>query len=140
MSNVHTLSDHAQVKESFTLAITAATTNGTVIDAQGYENALAIFNSAPSGGGTTSDCKLQEGDQANLSDAADVTGGAFAQVTTAGGKKVETMNIDLSRRKRYLRLVHTGAGGAAAGQACGILVLFNARNNPPAQDVTPKTV
>jgi hypothetical protein len=140
MSNIHTMTDHVQLKESFTLAITAATVNGTTVDCQGYERALAIFNSAPSGGGTTSDCKVQEDDQSSGATAVDVTGATFTQVTTAGGKKVAGMNINLSKRKRYLRLVHTGAGGAAAGQAVGLILLFNARNNPPAQDVVPKTV
>jgi hypothetical protein len=140
MSNIHTLSDHALAKESFTLAITAATVAGTTVDCQGYENALAIFNSAPSGAGTTSDCKLQEGDLQNGSDAGDVAGGAFAQITQAGGKKIEVMNIDLTRRKRFLRLSHTGAGGSAAGQAVGIFILYNGRNAPPVQDILPKTL
>jgi hypothetical protein len=140
MPNIHTPTDSILAKHSFILAITAASVNGTVIDTLGYEKALAIFDSAPSGGGTTSDCKLQEGDQANGSDAADVATATFAQVTTAGGQKIETMNINLSKRKRYLRLVHTGAGGAAAGQAVGVILLFNPRNAAPTQDVTPKTV
>jgi hypothetical protein len=138
--NIHTLTDQALAKESFTLAITAAVTQGTVIDKQGYEDAMAIFVSAPSGSGTTSDCKLQEGDLANGSDSADVASATFAQVTTAGGKKIELMNIDLSKRKRYIRLTHTGVGASAAGQAVGIIVLFNPRNAAPTQDVTPKTV
>jgi hypothetical protein len=140
MPNIHTPADSILVKHSFILAITAAGVNGTVIDTLGYEKALAIFDSAPSGGGTTSDCKLQEGDLANGSDQADVATATFAQVTTAGGQKIETMNINISKRKRYLRLVHTGAGGAAAGQAVGVILLFNPRNAAPVQDVTPKTV
>lgn len=140
MSNIHRPTDHALVKHSFILPITAATTNGNVIDTQGYERALAIFDSAPSGGGATSDCKLQDGDLANGADQADVPTATFPQVTTAGGQKIETMNINLSKRRRYLRLVHTGAGRAAAGQAVGVLILFNPRNAAPAQDVAVVTV
>lgn len=138
--NIHTPSKQALVKHTFITAITAASNNGTSIDCQGYERALAIFDSAPSGGGTTSDCKLQDGAQSNGSDAVDVAGATFAQITTAGGQKVETMDIDLRKRNRYLRLVHTGAGGSAAGQAVGIILLFNSRNLPPSQDVAAVSV
>src|SRR5262245_6280085 len=140
MSNIHTPSKHCLVKHSFITAITAASNNGTSIDCRGFERALAIFNSAPSGSGTTSDCKLQDGAQSNGSDAADVSGATFAQVTTAGGQKIETMDIDLRKRNRYLRLVHTGAGGSAAGQATGIIILFNPRNGSPSQDVAAVSV
>jgi hypothetical protein len=80
---------------------------------------------------------VQEDDQSSGATAVDVTGATFVQVTTAGGKKVQGMNINLSKRKRYLRLVHTGAGGAAAGQAVGLILLFGGRNAAPVQDVTP---
>lgn len=136
--NIHTPSKQVLVKHSFILAITAASTNGTGIDCQGYERALAILDSAPSGAGTTSDCKVQ--DSPDNSTFTDVTNANFAQVTTAGGQKLETMDIDLRKRARYLRLVHTGAGGSAAGQAAGVIILFNPRNAPPTQDVTPVSV
>ncbi len=138
--NIHRPSEHVLVKHTFILAITAATVNGGVVDTLGYDKALAIFDSAPSGGGTTSDCKLQDGSLANASDQADVSGATFTQITTAGGQKIEAMNIDLKKRKRYLRLVHTGAGGSAAGQAVGMILLFNAGNFPPTQDVTAVNV
>ena len=131
MSNIHTPSEQVKTAPGFSAAITAATVNGTSVDCQGFETGKAIFNAAPSGGGTTSDCKLQESDD----NAAwvDVAGGAFAQATTAGGAKIQVMNIKLSNRKRYLRLVHTGAGGSAAGTAYGLIELYNARYNPVTQ-------
>lgn len=138
MSNIHTPADRVLTKHSFSLAITAAAVNGTGVDTRGFEEAKAIYYAAPSGAGTTSDCKLQESD--DNSTFADVTGATFTQVTTAGGAKVNTMNINLSKRKRYVRLVHTGAGGSAAGQAYGLFELYNPRNAAVAQDVTPVTV
>jgi hypothetical protein len=99
---------------------------------------MAVFNSAPSGSGTTSDCKLQESD--DNSSFTDVAGAAFVQVTTAGGAKIETMSINLTIRKRYLRLVHTGAGGSAAGLAAGEIYLFNPRYAPVTQDVAAVSV
>jgi hypothetical protein len=131
MSNIHTPSEQVKTTPGFANPITAATNNGAGVDAQSFENAKAIFNSAPSGAGTTSDCKLQESDD----NAAwvDVAGATFAQVSTAGGAKIQVMDIKLSNRKRYLRLVHTGAGGSAAGVAYGLIELYNARYNPVSQ-------
>ena len=123
MANIHRPSQSVLVKPSFLTAITAAVNTGAGVDCLGYRRACALFNAAPSGAGTTSDCKLQE--SADNSSFADVTGAAFAQVTTAGGAKLELLDIDLAKRLRYLRLVHTGAGGSAAGQAAGIIELFN---------------
>lgn len=139
--NIHRPADSVLVKHSFLNAITAATNNGTAIATKGYTHAMAIFDSAPSGAGTTSDCKLQAGAASDGSDAADVTSATFTQVTTAGGQKVQAMNIDLKKlAKAYIRLVHTGAGGSAAGQAAGIILLFNPQYAAPSQDVTPVSV
>lgn len=131
MSAVHTPSEHIKKSIGFLLAITAAVVNALSVDASGFETGFAFFQSNPSGVGTTSDCKLQESDD----NAAwvDVAGAAFTTVSTAGGQKLYTMNITLSNRKRYLRLVHTGAGGAAAGMATGGIDLMNARYNPVSQ-------
>ncbi len=139
MSNIHSLSAHALVKPCFQNAITAASNNGAAIDTLGYENGTAIFYSSPSGSGTTSDCKLQECATSGGT-YADVTSATFAQVTTAGGAQIQVMDINLEKRLRYLRLVHTGAGGSAAGQASGVLVLSGARNAPPTQNNTVVTV
>jgi hypothetical protein len=136
--NIHTPSDSVLTKRSVLTAITAAANNGAGVDCLGFERAEAIFDSAPSGTGTTSDCKLQ--DSADNSSFADVTGATFAQATTVGGAKIQVMNINLSKRRRYLRLVHTGAGGSAAGVAFGGFNLFNPRNAPVAQDNAVVTV
>lgn len=136
--NIHTPSQSIKKVIGFCLAITAAATNGASTDVQGFEDAFAWFYSAPSGAGTTSDCKLQESaDNASWSD---VAGATFTQVTTAGGAKFYVMDIKLSKRARYLRLVHTGAGGAAAGQASGGIDLLNARYNPVSQANTAVSV
>lgn len=138
MPNMHTLSQRVLVKPTLIGAITAASNNGTGVNCLGYARAAAIFHSAPSGTGTTSDCKLQE--SADNSTFADVTSATFTQVTTAGGAKLALMDIDLSKRLQYLRLVHTGAGGSAAGQFEGSILLFNGQGMPPTQDVTPVSV
>ncbi len=130
-SNLHTPSEQVKTVPGISTAIAAATTNGASVDCQGFETAKAIFNSEPAGAGTTSNCKLQESD--DNAAFADVPNAAFAPSTTAAGAKIQVMNIKLSNRKRYLRLVHTGAGGAAAGTAYGLIELYNARYNPVSQ-------
>lgn len=139
--NNHQLSSVALFKAAFNTAITAAANNGATVDTLGFDRATAVFYSTPSGTGTTSDCKLQDGAASNASDMADVSGATFAQATTVGGAIVETMEINLAIRKRYIRLVHTGAGGSAAGVASGIIILHRARwTDGISQAVTPVLV
>lgn len=131
MSNIHTPSQNVATVHSLAGAITAAATNGASADCLGYDTAKAVVYAAPSGAGTTSDFKLQE--SADNSSWSDVTGGAFTQITTAGGAKLYVMDVNLGKRQRYLRLVHTGAGASAAGTFYGLLELYNARYKPVAQ-------
>jgi len=139
--NIHSPSGHVLVKGALLTPITAAANNSTGVDTQGATRALVTFSSNPTGTGTTSDCKLQ--DSADNSTFADVATAAFAQVTTAGAAGAivtQVMDVDLSKRKRYLRVVHTGAGGSAAGNATASILLFNHHNLPPAQDNTVVSV
>lgn len=141
MANIHTPASQVLAKHSFSVAITAAVTNGTGVDCRGFRNAMAVYYAAPSGSGTTSDCKVQESSDNGGGDAfADVASATFAQNTTAGGAKLQVMNINIAKRERYLRLVHTGAGASAAGQAYGLLLLFNAFYADVSQDQTVITV
>lgn len=129
--NIHTPSDHLKQVHSLSAAITAATTNGASADCLGFEDALVTVYGAPSGGGTTSDFKVQGSD--DNSAWSDITGAAFTQITTAGGAKSYVGNVKCSKNQRYIRVVHTGAGGSAAGQAYAIITLLNARRGPVAQ-------
>lgn len=141
MANIHTPSKHVLVKPVLNTAITAAANDGAGVDCRGYTRAMAIFHTKPAGAGTTSNCKLQQSSDNGVGDAfADVATAAFAEVATADGETLQVMNIDLSKRERYLRFVHTGAGAAAAGQETVSLLLFNAWNAPPTQDETAISV
>lgn len=121
--NFHTFSDSFLADAEVITAITAAANNGAGVDTQGYRRAVAIFVTSPSGTGTTSDCKLQESSVSVSASMADVATATFTQGTTVGGLSIQFMNIDLAKRKRFLRLVHTGAGGSAAGVAAGVILL-----------------
>lgn len=131
MSNLNTPTQQVASVHGLAGAITAAVTNGAATDCLGYEEAKAVVYAAPSGAGTTSDFKLQESSDASAW--SDVSGGAFTQITTAGGAKLYVMNVNLNKRLRYLRIVHTGAGASAAGTFYGLIELYNARTNPTPQ-------
>jgi hypothetical protein len=134
MSNIHSPSEQVKSVLGVAAAITAATNNGTGIDCLGFENAKIVLYSAPSGAGTTSDVKVQ--DSADNSTFADVTSAAFTQVTTAGGAKLYVGDIKLSKRARYIRVVHTGAGGSAAGFVVATVELYSGRIKPVSQTNT----
>jgi hypothetical protein len=130
--NIHTPSANVLVKSSYITDIAAAVVNGSTIDTLGFTKALAVTIAAPSGTGTSSTTKLQ--DSPDGTTFTDVAGGGFAAITTAGGEQTLTLNVDLAHRQRYLRLVHTGAGGSASGQAVGIVELFNPKQAAVTQD------
>ena len=136
--NLHRYSESIKVLNSFVVTITAASTNGASADCLGFRRAAAIFNCTPSGAGTTGDCKLQ--DSADNSTFADVTSATFTQATTAGGNSCQILNIDLSKRNRYIRLVFTGAGASAAGAASGTLHLFEETYAATAEPVSAVSV
>lgn len=138
------------VKKGFAVAVTAASTNGTStgdVTGLGATRAMAVHYANCSGAGTTSDCKVQYSHdggstwtdltKANVPTLAkDAT---FTQKSTTNGEQLETMDLNLevlSPGPLALRLVHTGAGGSAAGEAYGNILLFNLLNEPVAQDMT----
>jgi hypothetical protein len=88
-----------------------STLTGTGIDVLDYEGvALVLLNtSAGTGTAPTLDVKLQHSD--DDSTYADVTSGAFSQITSvAGTAGVKVMKVNVSDLKRYLRVVATIAG------------------------------
>lgn len=108
-------------------------TNGAAIDTQGYESVEFAFISGVITDGTFA-CKLQHGDAANLSDAADVdaadlVGSAPSFATTDDGV---VKKLGYKGNKRYVRQVATQAGATTGGFLSGVAILGNARNNPVA--------
>jgi len=89
------------------------TLTGTGIDVLDYEGVcLAILNSGAASAGTTPtlNVKLQHSD--DDSTYADVTDGAFTEVTDAAAV-VEALKFNVSDLKRYLRVIGTIAGSGA---------------------------
>ena len=88
-----------------------STLTGTGIDVLAYEGVALVVLNASAGTGTnpTLDVKLQHSD--DNSTYADVTGGAFTQVTdVAGSAGVQVKKINVSDLKRYVRSIGTIAG------------------------------
>lgn len=95
------------------LAVSNARTStytGTAVDISGYQGVLKVILDSAAGTGTspTLDGKIQTGDAADGSDAADVAGATFAQVTTAASK--QAIGIDTRACKKYIRFVGTIGG------------------------------
>jgi hypothetical protein len=87
-----------------------ATFTGTAKDISQYMGALKVILDSAAGGGTspTLNGKIQTGDQADGSDAADLAGATFAQV--AGAASLQAIGIDTQACKKYIRFVGTIAG------------------------------
>ena len=95
------------------LAVSGARTStftGTAVDISQYQGKLKVILDSAAGTGTTPTLngKIQTGDQSDGSDAADVSGAAFAQITTTAAK--EAIGVDTRDCKKYIRFVGTIAG------------------------------
>jgi len=99
---------------ALTLAAAArrtSTLTGSAVDVLDYEGvATVILNASAAVAGTnpTLDVKVQHSDTTTSGDFADVTGGAFTQVTDAASLQVLKLNV--SALKRYLRVIGTIGG------------------------------
>jgi hypothetical protein len=108
------LGDQAQVLDLLPVAAVTADGNGTGIDLQSLAGEICVLAdvSAPVAGTTpTLDLKIQE--SADNSSFSDVTGGAFAQVTSAAS--VQKLSLNKDELKRYIRIVKD-IGGTSSPQ------------------------
>lgn len=106
------LADDTTSEQSIALAshdaVAAYGLEGAAIDVLGYRT-LVLLECGTNGGGGTVDVKLQHRDTATGT-WADVTDGAFTQITTANDNA--TYELDYDGGKRYVRAVATVAGAA----------------------------
>jgi hypothetical protein len=93
------------------------TLTGTALDVQDYEGvALIVLNGAAATAGTTPtlNVKLQHSATTTTGDFVDVTSAAFVEVTdVAGTAGVQTLKVNVSDLKRYIRVIGTIAGSGA---------------------------
>jgi hypothetical protein len=109
-----------------------ATTNGAIIDTQGFESVEFSIQSGVITDGTFTP-NVQEGDAANLSDAATVAAGdllgtlaAATFVATTDNNK--TKKIGYKGIKRYVRLQLIGSGQTTGGFIASTAVQGHGRN------------
>jgi hypothetical protein len=118
MSNLLTALAHATPLLLAAPISRTATLTGTAQDVVDYEGAaLIVLNAAAATAGTTPtlNLKLQHSATTTSGDFADVTSGAFTQVTdVAGTAGVQALKLHVSDLKRYLRVIGTIAGSSAA--------------------------
>lgn len=121
-----------------------ATTNGIVIDTQGYESLVFTLNVGDFvtfDGTNNLAIKVQEGDQANLSDAADIAaadyldarneaGAAWDRLLNSSTEDEQAYAIGVALgTKRYRRLVWTEAGAVTVPMSA-TAILGHARHAP----------
>lgn len=105
-----------QVLDMIPAAVVTADGNGTGVDLKEYEGDVAFVMDAGAGSGDmTLDCKIQ--DSADNSSFADVTGGAFTQVTTSAS--VQKIVLKSDEIRRYVRAVKD-VGGTSPSFALSI--------------------
>jgi hypothetical protein len=108
----------------------ASTVNGSAIDRLGFDEALVVVNSGTNGTNGTVNIKVQESD-ASTSGFADIAGAAFAQITEANDNTIYVGRLNLSGRKRYIRVVAT-VGTAACDFGVDV-ILSGAKELPVSQ-------
>lgn len=116
-------------------AVTIATVNGTGIDRRGFEEALVAADVGDLAATAPLDVKVQESDVVG-SGYVDVASAAFAQfVNTTNENKLVVGRLDLSKRKRFIRIVATAAGSAPTGSFCVMVALLAANVHKVTQEV-----
>ena len=86
---------------------------GTAVDVLEYEGYIIVTQQVGVVTAGSIAGKLQHGDAADGSDAADITGATFTTVTTSNDPLTETITIKADGLKRYLRYVGTITTGPA---------------------------
>jgi len=131
--------------------VLSATTNGLVIDTQGYESLVFTINVGDFvtfDGTNKLTFTVQEGDQSNLSDAAEIAAGAYLDARNEAGaawdkildgatddEQAYMIGVEV-RTKRYLRIVVT-EGGIVSVPISATAVLGHARHQPAGVTQTP---
>lgn len=135
MSNIHTATDQIL---SHCLDLGVLTTAASAsCDGLGFTRAkLIVFGTTAAS--STLDASLQESNDNGATDPwASVLGGAIATIPASSNKAIRLLSINLTHRKRYLRVQETIAGTVTG--AIG-MELYNPDEAPVSQDFPPTLV
>lgn len=127
---------HQGVSQSTALSITSissnTTTNGNIIDTAGFEALEFLFLSGAITDGAYA-VKLQHGDAANLSDAADVDSDEqLGDADYALADDNIAKRLGYIGKKRYVRVVITSTAVTTGGSIGAIALLAKAHHKPTA--------
>jgi len=137
MSNHLSLSDRVKVTIDINSQIASANVNGTVIDMQGWNGCLFVFDIGAMVNGATFDARVVSSANANMSGATNVTNAALTQVTNAGN--VNTYMIDVWRpTDRYLRTATQPA--TANSTFSGVAIQYGRTGTLPPTQTAAQTV
>lgn len=103
-------------------SLSAASTLGPVVDCLGFREALVVALFGTAAAGAEADVTVMEGDLADGSDMAAITGAAFTQVTAANDDALYVGRLNLESRKRYIQVKNAGDGANAALVAAAIIL------------------
>lgn len=122
-------------------ALTAnATTNSAIIDTQGFESLEFVIVSGVITDGSFT-VNVQEGDAANLSDAATVAAGDLVGTLAGAAFAVTddsvTKKIGYRGSKRYVRLQLIQAGATTGAFMSAVALQSDTRNNPVSAGAAP---
>lgn len=122
------LSAHTQIRTALDHAEGSADRDGAVFDTQGLEGVMMVVKFGDIAAGATTSIKAQQGEQSDLSDAADLAGTGQA---VADDDDNQIFIIDLYRpRERYARLV-VDKDGSNNTEEMAFYIGYGARKKPP---------
>lgn len=135
------LTSSALVKPAIVTAqLAAGATNGPGVDCLGFTRATLLVSVGALAGDHNVTVKLQQSSDNGAGDAfADVASATTGAIAAAGDEATYAIEIDLSKRERYLRAVGTVAGTTTpVALTSAVLILHRpgASNLPPTQDKT----
>lgn len=136
MKDAHNTRKYTKVISPISQAGNAAMV-GTIIDRQGFDSLeFAITLGTITTAGTTYTALLEDGDAANLSDAATVVApnllGTLAGASFVDSEVNTTKKVGYIGAKRYVRLTMTPAGNTGASTMSAVAVLGSAAIAPVA--------
>jgi len=124
---------NVKISTALDYASGSSSRNGAIVDMQNYDGVLMIVKFATIANGATTSIKAQQGQLANMSDAADLAGTA---ISVADDDDNQIFVIDLYKpRERYVRLVVTKDGSNNAAESA-IYVQYSGRKMPIDNNVT----
>lgn len=120
-------------------AVLTSSTNGTVVDTKGYDNAELVVTVGDldlASGNETYAVKVQEGAVSDGSDAADISGATVSMVADNTTKTIRISSLGTGTRKRYMRAVLTVGGTTPSCPLTTVFVLGGKYYAPKTPDAS----